>query len=68
MGIFIPNMKLLCLSLLLGGVCTDDDCDDTGWIKHGVEGSLVDKPNEPKSVNAKACILIFIAIPGILFV
>ena len=26
-GIFIPNMKFLCLTLWLGGVCTDDDDD-----------------------------------------
>ena len=28
-GIFIPNMKFLCLTLLPGGVCTDDtNADD----------------------------------------
>ena len=28
MGIFIPNMKFLCLTLWLRGVCTDNTSDD----------------------------------------
>ena len=48
-------MMLLCLTLWLGGVCTDDDDanDDDAKDNDGqsmiVNGSLVDKPNEPKS-------------------
>ena len=41
MGIFIPNMKFLCLTLSLGEVCTDDTdtnnddaSDDTQRTKH----------------------------------
>ena len=39
-GIFVPNMKFLCQTLWLGGVCTDDDAndddtnEDTRWTKH----------------------------------
>ena len=36
--IWVPNMKLLCLILWLGEVCTDDDTnadnDDARWTKH----------------------------------
>ena len=55
MCICIPNMKFLCLTLCQGEVYTDDDDanDDTNTNDDGqsmiVQGSLVDKPNEPKT-------------------
>ena len=54
----VSNMKVLHLNLWLGDVCTDDDAngdntnDDANEArrtKHDCIGSLVDKPNEPKS-------------------
>ena len=52
MGIFVPNMKFLCLSLWLGEVCTDDandeDANDHNRQSMTVKGSLVDNPNETK--------------------
>ena len=50
----IPDMKFLCLSLCQGKVCTDDANDDNANANDDgqsmiVEGSLVDKPNEPKT-------------------
>ena len=55
----IPNMKFLCLTLCQGKVCTDDDDtndtnnDDANASDDGqsmiVQGSLVDKKNEPKT-------------------
>ena len=49
MCINIPNMKFLCLILWQVEVCTDADTDanDDGQSLI-VEGSLVDKRNEPK--------------------
>ena len=53
MGIFIPNMKFLCVTLWLEGMCTDDDEDtnidnnDDDGQSMIVEGYLADKPNEP---------------------
>ena len=53
----IPNMKFLCLTLCQEEVCTDDDTNDTGCQHNDdgqcmiVQGSLVDKPNEPKSTR-----------------
>ena len=47
--ICVPNMKLLCLILWQGEVCTDANIetnDDTQSMI--VQGSLTDKPNEPK--------------------
>ena len=48
-----PNMKLLCLTLCQGEVCTDDSDANTDANDDRqsmiVEDSLVDKPNEPKS-------------------
>ena len=49
MDIFIQNMKFLCLTLWLGGVYTDDDAKNNDGQSMLVYGSLVDKPNEPKS-------------------
>ena len=54
MGIFLPNMKVLCVTLWLRGVCTDnadanDDTNDDDAQSMTVKGSLVDKPNKPKS-------------------
>ena len=45
----IPNVKFLCLTLCQGEVCTDDDDDANDGQSMVVEGSLVDKPNEPKN-------------------
>ena len=52
----IPNIKFLCLTLCQGEVCTDDEANngtndnanDDGQFMI-VSGSLVDKPNEPKT-------------------
>ena len=51
MCICIPNMKFLCLTMCQGEVCTDDaNADDANDGQSMiVQGSLVDKPNEPKS-------------------
>ena len=55
MRIFIPDMKFLCLTLWLGGVCTDDTNnganDDNNGQSMIVEGSLVNKPNEPRTIE-----------------
>ena len=54
MYLCMPNMKFLCLTLCQGEVCTDDDnnANDANTNDDGqsmiVQGSLVDKPNEPK--------------------
>ena len=50
----IPNMKFLCLILWQVEVCTDADADanDDGQSLI-VEGSLVDKRNEPKKTSPK---------------
>ena len=32
LGIFIPNAKFLCLTMCLGGKCTDDD--NVRWTRH----------------------------------
>ena len=51
MCICIPNVKSLCLTMCQGEVCTDDNdanANDDGQSMI-VYGSLVDKPNEPKS-------------------
>ena len=47
----VPNMKFLCLTLWQGEVCTDanDANGNAQRTKHDVLGSLVDKPNEPKT-------------------
>ena len=49
----VPNMKFICLTLWLGEVCTDANADDANTDNDAqsmiVQGSLVDKPNEPKS-------------------
>ena len=45
MCISVPNMKFLCLTMCQGEVCTDDANDDGQSMI--VQGSLVDKPNEP---------------------
>ena len=34
MGIFIPNMNFLCLTLWLGGVCTDNNANDDANDDH----------------------------------
>ena len=47
MCICIPNMTLVCLTLWLGEVCTDDDDDAND--DPGRRNSLVDKPNELKT-------------------
>ena len=53
----IPNIKFLCLALYQGEVCTDDndanyddDANNDGQSVI-VTCSLVDKPNEPKSIS-----------------
>ena len=52
MGIFLKNIKFLCLALWLGEVCTNDDANDNDvrWTKYDCIRlfSLVDKPNVPK--------------------
>ena len=65
MCICIPNIKFLCLTMCQGEVCTDDDANDANANDDGqsmiVSGSLVDKPNEPKSYNGIipfVCILV----------
>ena len=54
-----PNMKFVCLNLWLGEVCTDghadadanaDTNDDHARQSMIGKGSLVDKPNEPKTL------------------
>ena len=52
-------MKFLCLNLWLGEVYTDtntdantNDADDAQSMI--VQGPLVDKPNEPKSISGKS--------------
>ena len=56
MCICVPNMKFLCLTMCQREVCTDDANDDANDANPNydgqsmiVKGSLVDKPNEPKS-------------------
>ena len=46
-----PNMKFLCLTMWLGGLYTHNanTDSDTDNDKHDCIGSLVDKPNEPKT-------------------
>ena len=56
MCICIPNVKFLCLTLCQEEVCTDDNTnDDANANDDGqsmiVKGSLVDKPNEPKTAE-----------------
>ena len=53
MCICIPNMKLLCLTMCQREVCTDDDNanDANDGQSMIVQGSLVDKPNEPKTTT-----------------
>ena len=56
MYIFAPNIKFLCVTMCLGGLYTDNDSDantdkDTDDGQSTIVDSLVDKPNEPKSVN-----------------
>ena len=54
----VPNIKFLCLTLCKGKMCTDDadadtidaDANDDGQFMI-VQGSLVDQPNEPKTVS-----------------
>ena len=54
--IYVSKVKFLCLNLWLGEVCTDDanannvdaNNDAQSMI---VQGSLVDKPNEPKGLQ-----------------
>ena len=49
-------MKFLCLTMCQGKVCTDDNANDKQSMI--VQGSLVDKPNEPKIVSemqTKSC-------------
>ena len=53
--ICIPNMKFLCLTLCQGEVCTDHANDDNANANVDrqsmiVQGSLVDKPNEPRTI------------------
>ena len=52
MCLCIPNMQFLCLTLCQGEVCTNDDAnadvDDDNGRNMIVQGSLADKPNEPK--------------------
>ena len=51
--ICVPNMKFVCQILWLGEVCTDTNTDDNDTNTNNdeqsmiVQGSLVDKPNEP---------------------
>ena len=46
MYIFTSKMKLLCLTMWLGGLYTDDDAD-TDIDGQSMIVSLVDNPNEP---------------------
>ena len=53
-NVHILNMKFLCLTMGQGEVCTDNaDTNNTDDANDGqsmiVQGSLVDKPNEPKT-------------------
>ena len=57
-GYLCISMKFLCLNLCQGELCTDDDTnantdanDDDDRQFMIVQGSLVDKPNEPKTVQ-----------------
>ena len=49
--ISVLNMKFLCLTLFLGEVCTDVNADTKTPNEQSmiVQGSLVDKPNVPKT-------------------
>ena len=53
----ILNMKFLCLTMCQGEMCTDDanNANADANVNNGqsmiVQGSLVDKPNEPKSTK-----------------
>ena len=59
-----PNMKVLCLNLWLGEVCTDEDKDNNAQ-RMIVQGSLVDKPNEPNIIAGIDVARLFAFIMGL---